>query len=123
MSDENDTSAEDQLILASAIAPDELTQHNVDCNRVWLEGSKTIPGFRKCCGVKKRLLFPRKTSLSRRSKPITRQRFSHTLGRDIETAKKVAALPPVKRAAAFAAIERGEPSPSLACRRGRRPRR
>ena len=111
MSDENNTSAEDQLILASATAPDEFSRYTLDCNRVWLEGSKTIPGFEELVKKLGKAEVTTHDFLIQALEVDNPAKVLHTLGQDVELAKKVAALPPVKRAAAFAAIERGEAVP------------
>jgi hypothetical protein len=111
MMSDDDFSPEDALRLQSVTAPDEQTRLSVDCNRVFLEGSKNIPGFEQSVDQLKQAQITSPDLLAQVLECDHPDKVLHRLGQDLDVAKRVAGLPPVKRAAAFAAIERGEPIP------------
>jgi hypothetical protein len=110
MSDD-DIEQEDLMRLQSVTAPDDQTRLNVDSNRVFLEGSKNIPGFEGSVDALKQAGITSGDFLAQVLETDAPHKVLHALGQDVALAKKVAALPPVKRAAAFAALDRGEPIP------------
>lgn len=111
MSDEDDISESDMLRLQSATAIDPQQSFNVNCNRLFLQGAKDFDDFEDAVGRLKENNVTSNDVLMQLMECDQPTKIMHQLAGDLELAKQVRDLPPVKRAAALAAIERGEPIP------------
>jgi hypothetical protein len=112
MSDTDDLSDGEMLRLQSFTAPDPQTRFNIDCNRVFLDGSRQFEDFETSMDALKSAGVTGPDVLSQVLDVDNPAKLLHTLAQDMDLAKQVAALPPVKRAAAIAAIDRGDPIPN-----------
>jgi hypothetical protein len=113
MSDtDDDISEADMLRLQSATAIDPTTSFNVNCNRLFLQGAKEYDDFEDAVGRLKEANITTNDVLLQLMETDQPAKIMHQLAGDLDLAKQVAALPPVKRAAALSAIERGEPIPA-----------
>ena len=112
MSDNDDFSEADMLRLQSATAIDPQTSYTVNCNRIFLEGAKQFDDFEDAVDRLKGANVTTQDVLLQVMETDQPAKILHQLSNDLDLAKQVAALPPVKRAAALSAIERGEPIPA-----------
>ena len=108
----DDEDIDANLRLRTVTAPDAATKFNVDCERVFLEGAKAFPDFEDAVGRLSEAQVTHTDLLLQVLETDQPAKVLHALAGDMTVAKQVAALPPVKRAAAIAAIERGEPIPA-----------
>jgi hypothetical protein len=112
MSDQNDygLTAEEALALQSATAANSHQKFDTDANRVFLDGTRQFPGFEQSIERLKEAGVNTPDVLLQIMESDAPARVLHHLGQeeDLATAKQLAALNPVKRAQAIAAIERGE---------------
>jgi hypothetical protein len=108
MSGDDEFSVDDQMRLQSVTAPDEQTRFNVDCGRIFMEGSRDIPDFESSIDALKRAGVTTTDFLLQALETNHPAKILHHLGQDVDAAKRIVALPPVRRAAALAALERGE---------------
>jgi hypothetical protein len=112
MSDNDDISEGEILRLQSVTAPDPQARFNIDCNRVFLDGSRQFADFESSMDALKGAGVTVHDVLSQVLDVDNPAKLLHTLAQDMDLAKQVAALPPVKRASAIAAIDRGDPIPN-----------
>ena len=110
MSDDDDISPADMLRLQSATAPDPQARLNVDSNRVFLNGTETYVDFEASVDRLKSADVTSAEFLAQAMELHDPAKVLHQLGQEenLETAKRIAKMPPVQRAHALAAIERGE---------------
>lgn len=112
MSETDDNiSPDEQLKLQAATANDAQTRLNVDSNRVFLAGTRRFPDFEESIERLKTAEVTSPDLLAQAMELDAPEKVLHYLGQEdnLDTAKKIAKLPPVRRAAALAALERGEP--------------
>jgi hypothetical protein len=107
----DDISEGDMLRLQSASAADPQTKLNVDSNRVFLAGTQQYVDFEASIDRLKAADVTSADLLSQAMELDDPAKVLHHLGQEdnLDTAKMIAKMTPVKRAAALAALERGEP--------------
>ncbi len=113
MSDTDDYDAQDDAqIIARATAPTPEGKFTADCNRIFVDLEKRVGDGE---GVVEKLGKVGATSqdvLMQALECDDPAKILHALSQDEDTAKLIAKMPPVRRAAALSAIERGEPLPT-----------
>jgi hypothetical protein len=107
---EDDISPDQTLALqAATAAPDQ--KMVVESNRVFLAGTRDYPDFEESVERLKSAEVTHPDFLAQVLELDNPAKVLHELGQEeaVETAKKLAKMTPVRRAAALAAYERGEP--------------
>lgn len=112
MSDDDEISESDYNRVLSASGVDPQTSYNLACNKIFLEGTKQFDDFEDAIGRLKGAEVSTPDVLLQVMETDQPHKVLYELAADLDLAKQVAALPPVKRAAALSAIERGEPIPA-----------
>lgn len=111
--DDDDITEHDKAAFASATAATPEAKWNADCNRVFFDGVKRFGGeFEDGVARLKEEGVATPDVLLQLLETDDPARTLHTLAQNPDDAKLIAAMPPVRRASAIAALERGEPLPT-----------
>ncbi len=102
-----------QVALRSAKASTPIDKFNVGADRIFLSGTEQYGDFENTVEALKAAGVMSDDVILQAMECDNPPAILDALGRDIDVAKQVAALPPVKRAAALAAISAGQPVPSF----------
>ena len=110
--EDDEIPASQQIAMRAAKATDPVDKFNVNADRIFLNGVDQFPDFEtsvetlKEAGVMSNDVILQAMELDNPAKVFDE------LAKDVDLAKQVAGLPPVRRAAAFAALERGKSVPT-----------
>ena len=111
MSDDYDAQ-EDAQIIARATAPNPEAKFTADCNRIFVDGEKRFGNFEEVTEKLGKVGATSQDVLMQALECDDPAKILYQLSQDEDTAKLIAKMPPVRRAAALSAIERGEPLPT-----------
>jgi hypothetical protein len=100
----------DKLTIQRATATDPDTRFNLDCNKIFLQGEERFGDFESVAEKLKKTGAGNREVLEQLLGTNDPAKIMYST--DEETLTTIAKMPPVQRASAIAAIERGEPLPT-----------
>jgi hypothetical protein len=110
--EDDEIPASQQIAMRAAKATDPVDKFNVDADRIFLNGVEQFPDFENSVEVLKSAGVMSQDVILQAMELDNPAKVFDELAKDVDLAKQVASLSPVRRAAALAAISTGQPIPT-----------